>query len=59
MNSISAQSLNNQKFKRGFGVYKKTYKRVISPFKEQFPVTPVPDRPWELFVQDQILAALE
>lgn len=59
MNYIKAKSLSSKKFKRRFGVEKKTFERMLEAFKHQFPERPKAGRPWELEKEDQILATLE
>ena len=59
MNYANAKSLPAKKFKRRFGVEKKTFERMLEAFKQQIPNQPKAGRPWELGKEDQILAALE
>ncbi|MDJ0690766.1 MAG: transposase family protein [Xenococcaceae cyanobacterium MO_188.B32] len=59
MNFATTKSLTAEKFKRRFGVKKKTFERMVKAFKQQIPDTPRVGRPWELGREDQILAALE
>jgi hypothetical protein len=59
MNYANAKSLSVKKFKRRFGVEKKTFERILEAFKQEFPKRPKAGRPWDLEREDQILAALE
>ena len=59
MNYANAKSLTAKKFKRRFGVEKKTFERMLEAFKQQIPEQPLAGRPWELGREDQILASLE
>ena len=59
MNYANAKSLSAKKFKRRFGVEKKTFERILEAFKQEFPKRPKAGRPWDLEREDQILATLE
>ena len=59
MNYTNAKSLSAKKFKRRFGVEKKTFGRMLEAFKQQLPERPKAGRPWALAKEDQLLATLE
>ncbi|ELS05610.1 hypothetical protein Xen7305DRAFT_00053580, partial [Xenococcus sp. PCC 7305] len=59
MNYANAKSLSGKKFKRRFGVEKKTFERILEAFKQEFPHRPKAGRPWDLAREEQILVTLE
>ena len=59
MNYTKAQCLSRRKFKRRFGVEKKTFKRMKSAIEEQIPQIKKRGCPWKLKTEEQILVTLE
>jgi hypothetical protein len=59
MNYSASQTLSHSQFKRRFGVYRATFKRMVKGLSAQHSQTRSPGRPHKLSIENQTLVALE